>query len=110
MGLFGLTSYMTVLRTTEIGVRKVLGASLLSVMTLLSKDFAKLMLLAIVIATPIAWYVMNSWLTGFAYQIDLAWWVFAIPSILLILILVFTVSIQTLKAGLSNPVDALKHE
>ena len=110
LGLFGLTSYMTVLRTTEIGVRKVLGASLLSVMTLLSKDFAKLMLLAIVIATPIAWYVMNSWLTGFAYQIDLAWWVFAIPSILLILILVFTVSIQTLKAGLSNPVDALKHE
>jgi putative ABC transport system permease protein len=110
LGLFGLTSYMTVLRTKEIGVRKVLGATLVSVMTLLSKDFAKLMLLAIMIATPIAWYVMDSWLAGFAYQIDLAWWVFVVPSILLIFILMVTVSIQTVKAGLSNPVDALKHE
>jgi putative ABC transport system permease protein len=110
LGLFGLTSYMTVLRTKEIGVRKVLGASLISVMTLLSKDFAKLMLVAILIATPIAWYVMNNWLDGFAYQINLAWWVFVLPSVVLISLLMVTVSLQTVKAGMSNPVDALKHE
>ncbi|MEO0554631.1 MAG: ABC transporter permease [Bacteroidota bacterium] len=110
LGLFGLASYMTAQRTKEIGVRKVLGATLASVLTLLSKDFVQLILISILFAIPVAWFVMSDWLSGFANQITLSWWIFAAPSILILLIALGTVTFQTVKTGLSNPVDSLRHE
>ncbi len=110
LGLFGLASYMTAQRTKEIGVRKVLGATLASVLALLSKDFMQLILISILFAVPVAWFVMSDWLSGFANQITLSWWIFAAPSILILLIALGTVIFQTVKAGLSNPVDSLRHE
>ena len=110
LGLFGLASYMTAQRTKEIGVRKILGASLASVLSLLSKDFVRLILVSILFAIPISWFVMDDWLSGFANQINLSWWIFAAPSILILVIALGTVTFQTLKAGLSNPVDSLRHE
>ena len=110
LGLFGLTSYITIQRTKEIGVRKVLGATLSSVITLLSKDFVQLVFFAILLAIPIAWLVMSDWLQGFAYPVNLSWWFFALPGIVLLAIALVTVSLQALKAGLANPVDSLRHE
>ncbi|MEM8567110.1 MAG: FtsX-like permease family protein, partial [Bacteroidota bacterium] len=110
LGLFGLASYMTAQRTKEIGVRKVLGATLASVLALLSKDFMQLILISILFAVPVSWFVMSDWLSGFANQITLSWWIFAAPSILILIIALGTVTFQTVKAGLSNPVDSLRHE
>lgn len=110
MGVLGLAAYITQQRTKEIGIRKVLGASAFNIVTLLSKDFLKLVLVALVIASPIAWYAANSWLEDFAYRIDVSWWIFILAGVLAIVITLLTVSFQTVKAALLNPVKTLKYE
>ena len=110
LGLLGLSMFMAELRTKEIGVRKVLGASVGSIVTLLTQDFLKLVLLAIVIASPIAWYGMHNWLQDFAYHTEINWWVFALAGILSAGIALLTVSFQSVKAALMNPVKSLKSE
>jgi putative ABC transport system permease protein len=110
LGLFGLATYMAEQRTKEIGIRKVLGASNTGIVTLLSRDFLKLVLIAIVIASPIAWYAMNQWLQDFAYKITTEWWVFALAGVLAIGIALLTVSFQSIKAALMNPVKSLRSE
>jgi putative ABC transport system permease protein len=108
MGLFGLVTFTAETRTKEIGIRKVLGASVSGVVTLLSKDFFKLVFISIIIATPVAWYAMNKWLQDFAYKIEIAWWVFAAAGLMAIVITFLTVGFQSLKAALMNPVKSLK--
>ncbi len=110
LGLFALAAYTAESRIKEIGVRKVLGASVASMVSLLSTDFLKLVLVAIFIATPIAWYAMNKWLADFTYKIDLEWWYFAGAGGLAILIALLTVSLQSVKAALMNPVKSLRSE
>jgi putative ABC transport system permease protein len=110
LGLLGLSMFMAELRTKEIGVRKVLGASVSSIVTLLSQDFLKLVVIAILIASPVAWYGMHSWLQDFAYHTEINWWVFALAGILSIAIALFTVSFQSVKAALMNPVKSLKSD
>src|SRR5699024_8918558 len=110
LGLFGLASYIAETRTKEIGVRKVLGASVLGIGTMLSKDFVKLVLLAIVIAIPVAWWAMNGWLSDFTYRIDLKWWFFGIAGGLAVMIALLTVSTQAIKGAMANPVDSLRDE
>ncbi len=110
LGLFGLAVFTAEQRTKEIGVRKVLGASVASIVALLSKDFLKLVLIAIVIASPIAWYAMNEWLADFAYKIDISWWYFALAGGLAVGIALLTVSFQSVKAALANPVESLRSE
>jgi putative ABC transport system permease protein len=110
LGLFGLATFMTEQRNKEIGVRKVLGASVTSIVTLLSKDFLKLVLVAIILACPIAWYAMNRWLQDFAYKIDIEWWVFGLAGLLAVSIALLTVSFQSVRAALMNPVNSLRSE
>ncbi len=110
LGLFGLAAFMAEQRTKEIGVRKVLGASVFSIVGLLSKDFLKLVLVAILIGSPIAWYAMNQWLKDFAYKIDIEWWIFALAGLLAVGIALLTVSFQSIKAALMNPVKSLRTE
>lgn len=110
LGLLGLATYTAEQRTKEIGVRKVLGANTGSIVALLSKDFIKLVLVAIVIATPVAWYGMNKWLEGFAYQSQVHWWVFLIAGILAVVVALVTISFQSIKAASMNPVKSLKSE
>lgn len=110
LGLFGLASFITNQRTKEIGVRKVLGASLSSLMTLLSLDFLKLILLAMLLAIPIAWFLMTKWLAGFAYQMELNVMIFVLPSLVLLGIALFTISMKIIRSGMTNPVDSLRQE
>ena len=110
LGLLGLITFSVEVRTKEIGVRKVLGASVASLVTLLSKDFLKLILLAILIASPLAWWAMNKWLQDFAYKITIAWWVFAAAGLGVVAIALLTVSFQSVKAALTNPVKSLRNE
>jgi putative ABC transport system permease protein len=110
LGLLGLSAYVVQQRTKEIGVRKVLGASVASIVTLLSKDFLKLVLAATVIATPIAWYAASRWLQDFIYKIDMEWWMFAGAGLLAIGIALLTVSYQSIRAALMNPVKSLRSE
>jgi putative ABC transport system permease protein len=110
LGLFGLATYTAQVRTREIGVRKVLGASVTGIIELLAKDFIKLVIIAIVIATPIAWYAMSRWLQDFAYRIDVQWWVFVLAGLLALVIALLTVSFQSIKAALMNPVKSLRSE
>lgn len=110
LGLFGLTAYTAQVRTREIGVRKVLGASVPDVVGLLAKDFIKLVLIGIVVATPVAWYMMNKWLGDFAYRITIDWSVFAVSGLLAIVIAVVTISFQSINAALVNPVKSLKQQ
>ncbi|MDZ7289255.1 MAG: ABC transporter permease [candidate division KSB1 bacterium] len=110
LGLFGLAAFATEQRTKEIGVRKVLGATVMNVVALFSKDFAKLVLLANLLAWPIGWYAMHRWLQNFAYRIDIGWWVFVLAGGLALVIALVTVSTQAFKAALANPVEALRYE
>lgn len=110
LGLFGMAAFMTEQRTKEIGIRKVLGASVSGIVALLSRDFVALVLIAIVIASPIAWYLMNRWLETFAYRVEVHWWMLALAGIVAIAIALATVSIQTVKAAIANPVRALRND
>ena len=110
LGLFGLSLFATTQRTKEIGVRKVLGASVSNIILLLSKDFIKLVIIAFLIASPVAWYIMYNWLQGFAYRINIGWWVFAAAGILSIIIALMTISFQAIKAAIANPVKSLRTE
>ncbi|WP_221390985.1 ABC transporter permease [Dyadobacter sp. NIV53] len=110
LGLLGLALFSAEQRIKEIGIRKVLGASIAGVVTLLSRDFLKLVVIAICVATPVGWYVMNRWLEGFAYKIHIEWWVFAVSAALVMAIAIFTVSFQSIKAALLNPVKSLRSE
>lgn len=110
LGLFGLVMVAVSQRTKEIGVRKVLGASATGITALLSKDFLKLVVASIIIATPIAWWLMNTWLSDFAYHIQISWWVLFIAGVAAIVIALLTVSFQAIKAAIANPVNSLRTE
>ncbi|MGV3763260.1 ABC transporter permease [Parapedobacter sp.] len=110
LGLLGLAIFTIHTRTKEIGIRKVLGASVSGIVTMLSKDFVKLVLVAVVIASPIAWWAMNKWLDDFAYRIDIQWWMFAVAGLAAVVIALLTVSWQAVRAAVANPVDSLRDE
>lgn len=110
MGLFGLAAFSAEQRTKEIGIRKVLGANVLNIISLLSKNFLVLVLIAAVIAFPIAWWAMNNWLDDFPYRVSISWWIFGIAIIAALLIAFITVSFQSIKAATSNPVKSLRTE
>lgn len=110
LGLFGLAAFTTEQRAKEIGIRKVLGASVSGIMAMLSKDFVKLVLVAILIATPIAWWAMTKWLEDFAYRIEIEWWMFAVAGLASVLIALVTVSWQAIRAAVANPIKSLRTE
>jgi putative ABC transport system permease protein len=110
LGLFGLVTYTAEQRTKEIGIRKVLGASVPQVTQMLSKEFLKLVLIASLIAFPVAWWTMNKWLQSFAYRIHISWWVFAVAGLIALLIALITVSFKAIKAAVANPVKSLRTE
>jgi ABC-type antimicrobial peptide transport system permease subunit len=110
LGLIGLVTISTVQRTKEIGIRKVLGSSIAGIVGLLSKDYIKLVLISILVASPIAWWASKKWLDNFVYKVEISWWMFIIPAIATILIAFLTMSFQSLKAAKANPVDSLRDE
>jgi hypothetical protein len=110
LGLLGLVTYTTSQRTKEIGVRKVLGASIVSIVRLLSKDFFTLVAVAFVIATPLAWWAIHAWLDNFAFRTEVSWWLFPLCGLLMILISFVTLSYQTIRAATANPVKSLRSE
>jgi ABC-type antimicrobial peptide transport system permease subunit len=110
LGLFGLAAYMAENRIKEIGVRKVLGASVASITTLLSRDFLKLVAIAIVVASPIAWWSMNRWLAGYTYHVPIYWWIFVAAGAGAVSIALLTVSFQAVRAAMANPVKSLRSE
>ncbi|HEY9487198.1 MAG TPA: ABC transporter permease, partial [Chryseosolibacter sp.] len=110
LGLFGLSSLTAIQRTKEIGVRKVLGATIQSILALMSRDYLMLLSVSIVLAIPIAWWIMRSWLQEFAYRIPLAWWIFVVPSLTVVLIALITVSVHTFRAARTNPATSLRYE
>jgi len=110
LGLFGLVTYIAEQRTKEIGIRKVLGANITTIIQLLSKDFLKLVLVSFVIAAPVAWWAMNKWLQDFAYRTHIGWWIFIAAGIIALLIALLTISFQAIKAAIANPVKSLRTE
>ncbi|MDA0195604.1 MAG: hypothetical protein O2887_08005 [Bacteroidetes bacterium] len=110
MGLFGLASYSSEVRRKEIGIRKVVGATVTDIMILMNKEFVKLVSLSMLIAFPLAYYFMNNWLENFTYRIDLGWITFVVSGMLTILITLITVGYHALNASLSNPTISLKEE
>ena len=110
LGLLGLVIYITTQRTKEIGVRKVLGASVTQIVSLLSKNFIRLVIIAFVIAAPLAWWAMHKWLEDFAYRTSINWWIFGLSGSLMILIALLTLSIQTIRSAVANPVKSLRTE
>ena len=109
-GLFGLSSYAMQQRTKEIGIRKVLGANMATITTLLAGDFITLVLIAFVIAAPVAWFALNEWLQDYTYRINISWVIFLLAGLLTIAIALITVSFQAIKAALANPVKSLRTE
>jgi putative ABC transport system permease protein len=110
LGLLGLMTFIVANRTKEIGIRKVLGASVINITAMLSKDFLKLVIIAIVIASPLAWYFMNNWLQDFAYRVNIGWYVFLSTGVVALLIAFITISFQSIKAAIANPVKSLRSE
>ncbi|ODS84515.1 MAG: hypothetical protein ABS46_03115 [Cytophagaceae bacterium SCN 52-12] len=110
LGLYGLATFRAESRTKEIGIRKVLGASVSNIVRLLSRDFVKLVLISVIIASPIAWWAMNNWLDDFAYRIDIQWWMFAAAGLAAVAIALFTISFQAIRAATANPVESLRTE
>lgn len=110
LGLFGLAAFTAQKRQKEIGIRKVVGATTSQIVTLLSQDFLKLVLIAFVLAAPVAWYAMNEWLQGFAYKVDIEWWVFALTGVVATSVALLTISFQSIKAALMDPVKSLRSE
>ena len=110
LGLLGLSLFATAQRIKEIGVRKVLGASISNIVVLLSKDFVKLVIIAFLVASPVAWYIMNNWLQGFAYRINISWWIFFSAGLLAVIIALGTISFQAISAAVANPVKSLRTE
>src|SRR6202012_88752 len=110
LGLYGLASFMAAQRIKEVGIRKVLGATTGSIVYLFSKEFILLIGIAFAIATPIAWYYMHQWLQGYAYRIDISWWLFALAGLAAIIIALATISIKAIKAALANPIKSLRVE
>lgn len=110
LGLFALSAFMAEQRSKEISIRKVLGASVTQVTTLISKDFVKLVLISVLLASPIAWYAMKQWLQDFAYQVSISWWIFLVTGGIVIVIALITISFQSIKAAVANPADSLKSE
>ena len=110
LGLFGMATFMAEQRVKEIGIRKVLGASVFALWQLLSKDFAILVFISIIIASSVAYYLMHNWLNNYQYHTDVAWWIFIITAIGAILITLLTVSFQAIKSALANPIKSLKTE
>ncbi len=110
LGLFGLATYTAEQRTKEIGIRKVLGATVTQVTQMLSKDFLKLVFIACAIAFPLSWWVMNKWLQSFAYRIDMSWWMFVMAGVSALAIALLTISFQAIKAAIANPVKSLRSE
>ena len=110
LGLFGLATYTAQIKTKEIGIRKVLGASIANITNLLAREFIILVMIALIIATPVAWWAMNKWLQDFAYRIHISWWVFVLAGVIALLIALITVSFQAIKAAIANPVKSLRTE
>ena len=110
IGLWGLIAFVVVRKTKEIGIRKVLGASVSGIVGLLSRDFMKLVMVALILASPVAWYFMNKWLDNFAYRVDVSWWIFLLAGLFALVIALLTISFQTIRAALSNPVKNLRTE
>ena len=110
LGLFGLATFTAEQRTKEIGIRKVLGSSVTDIVILLSRDFALLVFISIILACPVAWYGMHYWLQDFAYRLPIQWWIFVLAGIAALLIAMLTVSFQAAKAAWLNPVKALRSE
>ena len=110
LGLYGLATFSAEQRLKEIGIRKVMGATVSGIVALLSRDFVKLVLIAVIIASPIAWYTMNRWLADFAYRLDIKWWMFVIAGLVAVVIALATVSFQAIRAAVANPVESLRSE
>ena len=108
--MFGLSGYTIAQRTKEIGIRKVLGASTTGLVALLSRDMLKLVAVAILFAAPLAWWAMDYWLQDFAYRIDIEWWIFLVAGLIAVFVAFLTVSVQSVRAALSNPVESLRSE
>jgi putative ABC transport system permease protein len=109
-GLFGLSSYTMQQRVKEVGIRKVLGASVSGIMALLAKDFIGLIALSFIVAFPVAWWAAHEWLRNYAYRIDINWPVFLVTALLVLLIALITISFQSIKAAIANPVKSLRAE
>lgn len=110
LGLFGLATYTAQVKVKEIGIRKVLGASVLNITAMLSKDFLILVCVSLLIASPIGWFAMNKWLQNYQYRIDIHWWIFALAGAAAIIIAFATIGFQAFKAALTNPVKSLRSE
>jgi putative ABC transport system permease protein len=110
LGLFGLASHSAERRVKEVGIRKVLGASVQNIVAMLSKDFLKYVFIAALIALPLAWFSVNKWLQNYAYRVNISWWIFLLAVLVAMLIALITISFQAIKAAIANPVKSLRTE